>query len=244
MLLLSVLSPQHHRKIFTPAANHIAIVNSCGVRATTGVTSENVAFNGASCNDTGLTPASGDIAILYVFYVTAPTSPSCAATDSASNTWTTTATGPSANKELICMSTLTHSANATETVSWTGSSAVVIFTLELSGAQNALDGSSCSGTAVNNVCFVTIVSSSSWTLPSYTSSNANDIAIGFDGGAGTSVTWSGVSPWTLLNTWSSTSAATGSLEYQIVTATGAYAPKVNLSGSQPGAGATLLVKSQ
>jgi hypothetical protein len=216
-----------------PRGNQVVIINSCGVRSTVSVTIENVALNGASCQSTGLTPASGHIEIIFLSTVQAQSSPSCAATDTNGNTWTTTSFGGTNNRTMVCMSQFSSTGNATETVNF-ASSAVAILTLELSGAQNSLDGS---------VTYGTIASSASWTWPSLTTANNNDIVIGFAGDSGTSHTWTQVLPWTFFNAWSGSATVNTALVYQIVTSTAAYAPKINLSTSVAGAAVTIAVKS-
>ena len=221
---------------FDPAVNHIAVQNSCGVRSTTSVTTEVVALNGSSCNDTGHTPTAGNLEILYMENGATQTTPACVSPDSNGNTWSVVLTGSSNNRETVCKSLLSSTGNATVTVNF-ASGSTIIFTVELSGAQNSLD---CT------VAMGTLSTATSLTLPSScATTNPNDIILGFDAQVGTSVTWSAFSPWTLGNTWSGTTGGVGSFEYQIVTATGTYAPRVTASSSLASAqGATVVVKSQ
>lgn len=238
LLLLAASLYLAHAQGILPAiinsgsGNRIVYENSCNANAVN-VTSLAIALHGAAaCNNGSYTPASGDVVAVWVITTNAITSPSC--TDTNSNSWTTP-TQSSAHLQFVTSSKLTTGGNTTVTCTWTTSSPAQAQTWESVGTQNVLDGS---------IQFGSISSGSPWSLPSLTTTDANDVVLGFGGESGTSVSFSQSNPWVYLNSFSGSGGLNSAVVYRTVQSTGTYTPQINISPATSGVGTTLALESQ
>jgi hypothetical protein len=217
--------------------NHIALQNGCSARNTGSVSSFGLAIFGATnCNNTSYVPATNDVINIFWGLGTAQASiTSC--TDTNSNTWTTYVYAGSSNRTFVAQSKLTTGGNTTVTCSWPSASTVIALEGDFSGAQNVFDGGGFS--------FATQGSSTTQTLPSLTTVNANDVILGcfYNAGGGTATAYTAVSPYTAYAGLSG-STINGYCEYNLVTVTGTYAPQLTLTVATVGYAATMGIESQ
>jgi hypothetical protein len=220
------------------AGNNIVVQNGCGARNTGSVTSFGLAIFGATnCNATSYVPAINDvIVIMWGLSTNQASITSCS--DTNTNTWTISAFSGGNNKTFVSRSKLTTGGNTTVTCSWPTGSAVIGLEIDLSGAQNVLDGAT--------INFQSNSSATSQSTPALTTVNANDIILGCFQIDGSSIStgYTAVAPFTAYAGLSATTQISGYCEYNIVTSTATYTPQFTLSTASSGQTTTLAVESQ
>ncbi len=200
--------------------------NACGKNSTTPGTTTTLT---ASCSTT-VTQGNE----LVVLWETGIVGASAVCTDTMANVWVSVKATPSQSVGY-CYAPVTASSGAdTVTLTTTNSVFVILFSLELT-TVNAFD---VGGTASAPP------SAASWTLPSVTTSQVNDIVIGFGGQNGANTTYTAGAGYTIPpGSCGITSTACGKasggaqsafVEYQIVTTATTYTPTVSLSPSVSG----------
>ena len=211
--------------VLPTGSSSLAFVQACNNNQVTGTTSLTINIGASGTCSASANPVAGHLIVAYFSNVESAISSSTPPRDTLGNTWTCLEDNTS--RSAYCYSVLTTGGSAdTLTVTSTFNSAGPIFSLEFSGVNaTPLDGSAQ---------FLQLASSTSWTLASDTTTNANDVVVGcaantsenqsalFSAGAGYTIPADGEV---------SGGAQSGFCEYQIGTVIGTYSPTASSSSS-------------
>lgn len=219
--------------------NNISVAQVC-INTGSGTTSWpiNIGATGSCANgSTPANPVAGHTVFVYALWSSFNVSTASAA-DTLSNTWTCNYNAT--NFEALCYSTLT-TGGAADTVTITsgngGSQLSPMISYELSGVNaTPLDGS---------IQYNAIASGTSWSLPSVTTTNANDAVLACGGTSpAANVTFTAGSPWVIsFGQYAGGSSPSGACEIRSVTSTGTYSPTMTVGTANAGSGLTVAIKS-
>jgi hypothetical protein len=220
--------------------NNISILNACANNTSVSSSSLSAAiYNSAAtlgCTNTSFTPTANDVALVVFYFKSGGASPSCTTPDALGNTWTSTAHQfGGGDAYLLCYSKLTTGGNvAVVGNSGGGTDTILSLSYEMSGAQNVLDSTLQNGTT----------SGTAWTLPSVTTTNANDVIFGCGSATANSLTYTAGSPFVIFSSfYYGGQNPSEACEYHLETTTGTKTPAFTVSTSQAGVAVTFAVKS-
>lgn len=178
-------------------------------------------------------PLSGDLVILYFGASSNAGSLSCS--DTLGNSWHSS--WNSTNQEAYCYSVFTT--GGLDTISTTSS-------FNTSAQPLSLEFKNPAGTPLDGSAqFNSIASGTAWTLPSITTTNANDVVISCGNSHTGSVTWTAGGSF-VIPTDGQQAATNNSAfcSYQLVTTATTYNPTATAGSSQSGHGMSIGFKSQ
>lgn len=234
MAILLLLMPQQVRIPGPGGSSHaanISFVQTCNTAVTSASTTTALNIGSTGNCGAGLNPTAGDLVYVVSAHNNVGNLPS--ATDTLGNSWTCSGSGTQFN---TCFSKIATGGADIVTITTSNVTTGLRFSYEFTNAVGAIDVAGTQNTQS---------SSSSWTLPSVTTVNAVDAAIGcgYSNGIGT-ITFTQGSGFVIPSKGQSSVSNAGSAfcEYQIVSPAGTYTPTVTVSSSQAGFGFTVAVK--
>lgn len=223
----------------TSSVNNLAMVQVCYAYTVASSTTLqiNIGTTGNCANGgTAANPSAGDLLFVYTGIAGSnPINTSVTCTDTLANTWTSV--HDQTTQQSYCLSILSTGGADIVTATYATATVGAQISFEISGANaSPLDGTP----QVSS-----LASGTSWTLPSLTTANANDMVIGcafpypF-----AQPSFTAVSPFTIpFGEYAGGNNPTMACEEQIVTSTGSYAPQFTIGAANAGSGLTLAVKS-